>query len=144
MTLSLGVYWKDWSWGWNSNTLATLCEELTHWKRPWCWEGLGAGAEGDDRGWDCWMESLTRCTWVWVHSWSWWWTGRPGVLLFMGLQRVGQDWATELNWIIYFFLIMNQSNYKLLYIIQITKIIRMWPHYFVNKGQKFNFLRYFL
>ena len=64
----------------------------------WCWEGLGAGGEGDDRGWDGWMASLTRWTWVWVNSGSWWWTGRPGVLWFMGLQRVGHDWATELNW----------------------------------------------
>ena len=83
---------------WNSNTLATPCKELTHWKRPWCWEGLGAGGEGDDRGWDGWMASPTRWTWVWVNSGSWWWTGRPGVLRFMGSQRVGHDWATELNW----------------------------------------------
>ena len=59
---------------------------------------LGAGGEGDDRGWDGWMASLTRWMWVWVDSGSWWWTGRPGVLWFMGLQRVGQDWATKLNW----------------------------------------------
>ena len=72
--------------------------ELTHWKRLWCWEGLGAGGEGDDRGWDGWMASLTQWTWVWVNSGSWWWTGRPGVLRFMGSQRVGHDWATELNW----------------------------------------------
>ena len=96
----LGVHWKDWCWSWNSSTLATSCEELTHWKRPWCWEGLGAGGEGDDRGWDGWMASLTRWTWVWVNSGSWWWTGRPGVLRFMGSQRVEHDWATELNWII--------------------------------------------
>ena len=67
-------------------------------KRPWCWERLKAGGEGDDRGWDGWMASLTRWTWVWVNSGSWWWTGRPGVLWFTGLQRVGHDWATELNW----------------------------------------------
>ena len=59
---------------------------------------LGAGGEGDDRGWDGWMASLTRCTWVWVNSRSWWWTGKPGVLQFLGLQRVRDDWATELNW----------------------------------------------
>ena len=82
----------------NSSTLATSCEELTHWKRPWCWEGLGAGGEGDDRGWDGWMASLTRWTWVWVNSGSWWWTGRPGVLRFMGSKRVKHNWATELNW----------------------------------------------
>ena len=85
-------------WNWNSNTLAASCEELTHWKRPWCWEGLGAGGEGDDRGWDGWMASRTRWTWVWVISGSWWRTGRPGVLRFMGSQWVGHDWATELNW----------------------------------------------
>ena len=93
----LDVQGKDWCWSWNSNTLATSCEDLTHWKRLWCWEGLGAGRKGDDRGWDGWMASLTRWTWVWVNSGSWWWTGRPGVLKFMGSQRVGHDWATELN-----------------------------------------------
>ena len=79
-------------------TLATSCEELTHWKRLWCWEGLGAGEKGDDRGWDDWIASLTRWTWVWVNSRSWWWTGRPGVLQLMGWQRVRHNWATELNW----------------------------------------------
>ena len=64
----------------------------------WCWERLKAGGEGDDRGWDGWMASLTQWTWVWVNSGGWWWTGRPGVLRFMGSQRVGHDWATELNW----------------------------------------------
>ena len=82
----------------NSSTLATSCEELTHWKRFWCWEGVGAEGEGDNRGWDGWMASLTWWTWVWVNSGSWWWTGRPGVLRFMGSQRVGHNWATELNW----------------------------------------------
>ena len=94
----LGVHWKDWCWGWSSNTLATSCEVLTHWKRPWCWEGLGEGGEGDDRGWDGWMTSLTWWTWIWVNTESWWCTGRPGVLQFMGSQRVRQrlsDW-TEL------------------------------------------------
>ena len=95
----LGVHWKDWCWSWNSNTLATWCKELTHWKRPWCWERLRAGGEGDNRRWDGYMVSLTQWTWVWVNSGSWWWTGRPGVLWFMGLQRVRHDWATELNWI---------------------------------------------
>ena len=93
----LGVHWKDWCWSWNSNTLTTWCKQLTHLKRPWCWERLRAG-EGDDRGWDGWMASPTQWTWVWVDSGSWWWTARPGVLRFMGSQRVGHDWATELNW----------------------------------------------
>ena len=79
----LGVHWKDWCWSWNSNTLATSCEELTHLKRPWCWERLRAG-EGDDRGWVGWMASPTQWTWVWVNSRSWWWTGRPGMLQFTG------------------------------------------------------------
>ena len=65
--------------------------------KDWCWEGLGAGGEGDDRGWDGWMASPTQWTWVWVGSGSWWWTGRPGRLQFMGSQRVGHDWATELK-----------------------------------------------
>ena len=67
-------------------------------KRPWCWERLKVGGEGDDRGWDGWMVSPTQWTWVWVDSGSWWWTGRPGMLQSMGSQRVGHDWATELNW----------------------------------------------
>ena len=63
-----------------------------------CWEGLRAGGEGDDRGWDGWMASPIQWTWVWVNSGSWWWTARPGMLRFMGSQRVGHDWATELKW----------------------------------------------
>ena len=70
----LSVHWRDWCWSWNSNTLATWCEGLTHLKRPWCWERLRA-REGDDRGWDGWMASLTQWTWVWVESKSCWWTG---------------------------------------------------------------------
>ena len=95
---ALGFLWKEWCLSWNSSTLATSCEELTHWKRLWCWEGLGAGGEGVDRGWDGWMASLTWWMWVWVNSGSWWWTGRPGMVWFMGSQRVGHDWVTELNW----------------------------------------------
>ena len=68
------------------------------WKDPWCWEKLKAGGEGDARGWDGWMASPTLWTWVWVNSGSWWWTGRPGMLWSMGSQRIGHDWATELNW----------------------------------------------
>ena len=82
----------------NSSTLATSCKELTHWKRPWCWEGLGVEGEGD-RGWDGWMASLTQWTLVWVNSGSCWWTGRPGVLRLMGSQSRTRlsNWA-ELNW----------------------------------------------
>ena len=67
-------------------------------ERLWCWEGLGAGGEGDYRGWDGWMASPTQWTWVWVNSGHWWWTGRSGVLRFLGLQRVRHGCATELNW----------------------------------------------
>ena len=67
-------------------------------KEPWCWERLKAGGEGDDRGWDGWMASPILWTWVWVNSGSWWWTGKPGVLQSMRSQRIGHDWATELNW----------------------------------------------
>ena len=95
--ISLDVHWKDWCWSWNSNTLAAWCGELTHLKRPWCWERLRAGGEGHNRGWDGWMASPTQWTWVWVNSRSWWWTGRPGVLRFMALRSWTQlsDW-TEL------------------------------------------------
>ena len=95
----LSVYWKDWCWSWNSNTLATWSEELTHLKRPWCWERSKVRGKGDNRGWDGWIASLTQWTWLWVNSRSWWWTGMPRMLQSMGLQRVGHDWATELNWI---------------------------------------------
>ena len=96
--LVLNIHWKDWCWSWNSNTLATWYEELTHWERPWCWERLKAGGEGDNRRWGDWMASSTWWTWVWENSRSWWWTGKPGVLQSMGSQRVGHDWATELKW----------------------------------------------
>ena len=89
----LNVHWKDWCW--NSNTLATRCEELTHLKRPCCWERLKAGGQRDDRGWDGWMASLTQCTWVWASSRSWWRTGKPGMLQSMGLQRTGLNWAIQ-------------------------------------------------
>ena len=126
----LGVQWKDWCWSWNSNTLATWCQERTHLKRPWCWEREKAGREGDDRGWDGWMASPTRWTWVWVDSGSGWWTGRPGVLQFMGSQRVGHDWVTGLNWtelnwyndsadwirlLLVYFAFWWQNNFVLLY-----------------------------
>ena len=85
------------------HTLPTWCKELTHWKRPWSWERLRAGEEEGDRGWDGWMACLTQWTWVWVSSGSWWWAGKLGVLLSMGSQRVGHDWATELtDWASFF------------------------------------------
>ena len=81
-----------------SNTLAFWCKDLAHLKRPWCWEKLRAGREGDNRGWDAWMASPTQQTWVWINSGSCRWTGSSGVLQSVGLQRVGHYWVTELNW----------------------------------------------
>ena len=89
----MNIHWKDWCW--NSTTLTTWYEKLTHLKRPWCWERLKAG-EGDDRGWDGWMASPTQWTWVWANSRSWLWTGMPGVLQSMGLQSRLSNW-TELK-----------------------------------------------
>ena len=80
------------------HTLATWCEERTHSKRPWCWERLKAGGEGDDRRWNGWIASQNRWTWVWASSGSWWWTGKPGVLQSIGSQRARHEWAAELNW----------------------------------------------
>ena len=88
--ISPDIHWKDWCLSWNCNTWATWCEELTHWKRPWCWERLKAGGEGDDRGWEGWMASPILWTWVWASSRSWWWTGRPGMLQSMGSQSQTQ------------------------------------------------------
>ena len=85
---------------WNSNTLATWCKELTHLKRPWHWKRWKVGWEGDNRGWDGLMTSLTQRTWVWVGSGSRWWTGKPGVLRPMGSQRVRQNWVTDLKYMI--------------------------------------------
>ena len=88
---------QSWMFIGSSNTLATWCKELTHWKRPRCWGRLKAAGEGDDRGWDGQMVSPIQWTWVWVNSGSWWWTGRPGVRQSRGSQRFRDNWATELN-----------------------------------------------
>ena len=82
------------SWSWNSNTLATWCEEPAHWKRPWCWERLKTGGEGDNRGWDGWMARLTRWTWVWVSSRSWWWTEKH----VCPRDHKKSDMTEQLNW----------------------------------------------
>ena len=81
---------------WNSNTLATWCEELTHWKRPWCWEGLGLGGEGDDRGWDVWMASSTQWAWVWVNSRSC--DGQGGLVCCSPWGHKESDTTEWLNW----------------------------------------------
>ena len=91
-----GVHWKNWCWSWNSNTLATWCEELTHFKRPWCWERLRAGGEGDNRGWDVWMISLTQWTWVWVNSRVG--DGRGGLACCSSWGRKELDMIEQLNW----------------------------------------------
>ena len=94
--ISPEYYWKYWCWSWNSNTLVTWCEESTHWKRPWCWERLKAGGEGDGRGWDSWMVSPTWWTWVWGSSRSWWWTGNLACCSPWG--RKESDTTEWLNW----------------------------------------------
>ena len=84
-----------------------LPPDMKNWligKKLWSWERLKVGVEGNNRGWDGWMASLTQWTWVWVNSKSRWWTGRPGVLQSMGSQKVGYDWATELNWFAYLYM----------------------------------------
>ena len=94
--ISLNIHWKNWCWSLNSYTLATWCKELTHWKRPWCWERLKVGGEGDTWGLDGWMASLTRWTWVCASSGSWWWTGKPGMLQSWGHKE--SDRTEQLNW----------------------------------------------
>ena len=104
----------------NSSNLATWCEELTHLKRPWCWERLEAGREGDNRGWDGWMASLTQWTLVWMNSRRWWWTGRPGMLWFVGSQRVRHEWANELtDWYNH-----TGMNAILTYIVKFDAVVR--------------------
>ena len=103
----------------NSNTLVTRCKELTHLKRPWCWERLRVGGEGNNREWGGLMASPTQWTWVWVNSGSWCWTGRPGMLQSMGLQRVRHGWTVELNWVspadITFLEILKKYLYLIIY-----------------------------
>ena len=78
--ITLNIHWKNWRWSWSSNSFATWIQAPTCWKRPWYWERLKAGGEGDDRGWVGRMASLTQWTWVWANSGRWWRTGKPGML----------------------------------------------------------------
>ena len=94
--LVLNIHWKDWCWSWSSNTLATRYKNWTHWKRPWCWELLKAGGEGDDRGQNGWMISPTQWTWVWINSGSWWWTGREAWCA--AVHGVTKSWTRLSNW----------------------------------------------
>ena len=105
--ISPGGSLKDWCWSWNSNTLATWCEELTHLKRPWCWERLRTGGEGGNRRWDSWLASLTQWTWVWASSGSWWWTSnhlilcRPLLLLpsvFPSIRVFSNESVLHIRW----------------------------------------------
>ena len=92
----LGVHWKDWCWSWNSNTLATSCEELTHWKRPWCWEGLGAGGEGatEDEmvGWHHWLDGRES---EWTPGVG---DGQGGLACCDSWGRKESDTTERLNW----------------------------------------------
>ena len=112
-------------------------------KTRWRWEGLRAWGEGDERGWDGWMASPTRWTWVWVNSGSWWWIGRPGVLQFMGSQRFRHNWATELNW--------TDLNYWCNLLINICSFYNLFSFFLRSLSQSlvlwlniFNGLNYFL
>ena len=137
---SCSGHWRDWCWSWNSNTLSTWCEELTHLKRPWCWERLRAGGEGEDRGWDGWMASPTQWTWVWVDSGSWSWTGRPVTLRFMGSQRVGHDRVTELNWCdLPRTLLLFHPCIERLFFTQLLPIfqMRLQSHFLCSAGNRF-------
>ena len=108
---SLMIFIHDWCW--SSKTLATWCEDLTHWKRPWCWKRLKeAGGEGDDRGWDGWRASPTWWTWVWATSGCWWWTGKPGMLQSIRSQKVEHNCMTELNWCLFKIFIQKRERKK--------------------------------
>ena len=127
-------------------------------KSPWCWKRLKAGGEGDDRGWDVWMTSLAQWTWVWVSSWSWWWTGKPDVLQSMGLQRVGHDWVTELNWcpsssfsrlspfhFFFFFILFALCSMALSLILRYPKKILklLWKIFFKKYTKKYTLIFWF-
>ena len=105
------IHWKDWCWSWNSNTLATWCEELTPWKRPWCWERLKAGEKGttgDEMvGWHHWREGHEFEQAPGVDDGQ----GKPDVLQSMGSQSTGHDWATELNWFSLHYLQCSQFTF---------------------------------
>ena len=94
--ISPEYYWKDWCWSWNSNILATWCEELTHWKRPWCWKDWRQEEKGTRMSW---LDGITDLTDMkQASSENWWWTGKPCMLQSIGLQRVRHNWVTKLNW----------------------------------------------
>ena len=95
--ISLNIHWKDWCWSWNSIFWSLDAKSWLIWKDP----DVGKDWRPEEKGktgWDGWMASPTQWAWIWVNSSNWWWTGRPSLLQFMGSQRVGHDWVTELNW----------------------------------------------
>ena len=138
----LNIHWKDWSW--SSNTLATWCEEPTHWKRPWCWERLKAGGEGDDRGRDGWMASLPQWTWIWASSGRWWRTGKPGAMQSVWSQK--QDTTERLSVSI---LILSHMCYHI-NLLNLSAIVDVKKYVFISIWVKINkylefkikFLRY--
>ena len=96
----LNIHWKDWCWSWiQLQYTGHLMRRTVSFEDTPMLGKIKTGGKGDDREWDGWMASLIQGTGVWVSSGSWWLTGRPAVLQFMGSQRVGHDWATELNWV---------------------------------------------
>ena len=123
--------------------MATWCEELTHWKRPWCWERLRAGGEQDDKRWDGWMASPTQWTWVWASSRSWWWTEKPGALQSMGLQRVIHNWVTELNWIFFCEVSRSFAYFSMSWFILLL-ILKSSLHMLDNSPLPDVFYKYFL
>ena len=95
---TLNSHWKNWCWSWSSNILATWCEHLTHWKRPWCWERLKAEGEEGDTGWDILMASPIQWTWTWANSRISWGTGKHAIHGFAKSWTQLGDWTTALKW----------------------------------------------
>ena len=106
---ALSIHWKDWCWSWSSIALATWHEELTYWKKLWCWESLKANGEKGSRWWGGQMASLTQQTWVWVNSRRRWRAGKPGVLQSMRWQRLGHSLVTEQQQQAYFSLVEDSK-----------------------------------
>ena len=124
----LNIHQKDWCWSRNFNTLATWCKELTHWKRSRCCERLKAGGEGDDKGWDGWMVSLTRRTWVWARSRSWWWTGILVCYSPWGCKE--SDITEQLKWTELKWTDTCVNRYKMCFIIHVKILWAQSPQYF--------------
>ena len=114
---------KGLSWNWSSNTLATWYEELTLWKRPWCWERLTAGGEGDNRGRDGWMASPIQWTWVWASSGRSWRTGKPGMLQSMRSQRIRLDWVSWTMTTTIHFSLYTLTDIKYIYVFNINTLL---------------------